>query len=81
MCHLQECDGELIVWFCGDPHPESFMHSFCGRDSFQQLVHELQTQVTILQKDPASLYTWPTDQGTGSAFILKMACSYHILLN
>lgn len=41
LCYLQECNGELIVWFCGDPHSESLMHVLGYCDRFKQLIHEL----------------------------------------
>lgn len=43
------------MWFGGDPHPEGFVDSLCDNDGLQQLIHELQAQMTVLQEHPASL--------------------------
>ena len=52
---LQQADGELGVRLGGDPDAEQFVDVLRFRERDQQFLHELQTQVTVLQKRPAAL--------------------------
>lgn len=52
---LQEVYGKFGVDLRGDPHSKAFVDTLDICDRIQQLVQEVQTQVTILQEQPASI--------------------------
>ena len=52
---LQEVDGELGVDLGGQPHPTTTVDVFGVGDRLQQLVQEVQAQVTILEEEPTSI--------------------------
>lgn len=39
----------------GDPHSEAVVHGLHCGDSLQQLIHEFQAQMAVLEQDPATL--------------------------
>lgn len=53
--HLKECNGKLLMNLSGHPQAESVMDhlSFCNH--VHQLIHEVESQVAVLQKGPSSL--------------------------
>lgn len=53
--HLQQCNGEVAVLFCGHPQTEIIMYTVRLGQCVHQLVHEVQPQVTVLQQSPATL--------------------------
>lgn len=53
--HLKQADGELVVSLGCDPGAELRMRIVSGGDRLQQLVHEVQPQMAVLQQHPATL--------------------------
>jgi len=41
--------------FSGDPAAEALVNRFSCRDGIKQLIHVVETKMTVLQQDPASL--------------------------
>ena len=52
---LQQVDGELPMHLRGDPQTEVVVDILSFQHSGQHLVQEVQTEVAVLQEDPASL--------------------------
>ena len=41
--------------FGGDPHPTAFVDLFRGHECVQQLVHEVETKMAVLEQQPSAL--------------------------
>ena len=52
---LQEVDGKLGVALRGDPHSKALMDVLGCGDRLQELVQEVQAQMTVLQEQPPSI--------------------------
>lgn len=47
--HLQQCDRKVSVDLGGYPQSEAVVNAVCLRDGVHELVHEIQTQMTVLK--------------------------------
>ena len=52
---LEQVDGVLGMYFCGQPQPECVMDSFCLLNCGQKFHQKVQAEVSVLQKSPSSL--------------------------
>ena len=68
---LEEVDGELGIGLGGDPAAELFVDHFGCQDCVQELFQEAETQVTVLQQDPAALCHSLLQQASGMHLELK----------
>ena len=59
--YLQQRDGEFGVYFSSDPDAGGLMDAFCFKNSLQQLIHEVQAKMAVLQKDPCTLCFEPSE--------------------
>ena len=53
--YLEQGYGELGMCLSGDPDTTRVMHALRLSDGVQQLIHEVQAKMTVLQEHPASL--------------------------
>lgn len=55
--NLQEADRKMVMFFCSHPQSEGVMNLFSIHYRVHELIHELQTKVTVLKQCPSPLKT------------------------
>lgn len=53
--HLKECNGELLMHLGGHPQAESIVYHLGFYNDVHELIHEIQSQMAVLQECPTSL--------------------------